>query len=466
MMKGKSTRNNEALKRLAHSPSASQSISMNSLFQRVESDRKKSSDKLFNGGSAYDCMLAKPKIRERLIENSCWSYVDVHPVAAGVVAAAVGIAGGAPAPIVAAVGALVEDMFIIPKPVADNDAATAIIDAQRLEIIATYDDNDAAIAALPGAVMNANARALALHTSLCERRKEVMRNDNTREVVLARLVNSVVQWEKDKLIHENKVSACLKVFNTSLGPSPLAVIRNELTTLSFRNAWAALNAHYATSVGGQQNVSDVLQLLNTAVFIPQQKTVHEHIEDMLTIANEVTVFGAVPLQDEVVLDYILNSLEKSACKDFEDDLKDIRRRELPLVDARRLFQKTESRLLVRKSVEKQASKRQRHEGVFTSQAAALTDAINAATGLLANASPNKKQNGGSPNKRINPFADHTCSVCGNKGHQEERCWSTVVCHKCKKTGHLAKFCPSDGDNTNGNKTSKKVSIGDLFAEKK
>ncbi len=372
MYKGKSTKNNDALRRLVHSPSASSSLSKNSLVSRIEAERKSSSTKLFNGGSAYDWMLAKPKIRERFIENSCWSYIDVHPVAVGVVAGAVGVpgggagagvapagvagGGGAAAPLPAVVGALVEDMFTTARPVADVDAATAIITLQRQEIIDAYDDNDAAIALLPGAVLNANQRALALHNSQCERRKEIVRNDNTRETVLARLVSAVVQWEKDKLMHENKQAACLKVYNTSLGPSPLAVIRGELSTMSFRNAWAILNAHYATSVGGQQNVSDVLQLLNTAVFTPSQKTVHEHIEDMLTIANEVTVFGAVPLQDEVVLDYILNSLEKSACKDFEDDLKDIRRRELTLVDARRLFQKTESRILVRKSVEKQTSK--------------------------------------------------------------------------------------------------------------
>ncbi len=428
-----------------------------SILSKIKKDRKNVS-KLFYGGSAYDWMVSKNKVRDAFIENGCWSYIQPAPLAVAIVAGAVGVPAGAAAPIPAVVAAIVEDIFVIPRPIATDDAAEAIINNMRQELIDVYDLNDVAINALPGAVMNANGRALALHNSMCERRKEIVRVENTREIVLTRLVNSVVQWEKDRKLHEDKVACCLKVFNSTMGPSPLAVIRAELSELRFRAAWAKLNAHYSTSVGGQQNVSDVLSLMNNAVFYENRKTISEHIEDMLTLANEVSLFHADPLSPPVVLDYILNSIERSECKDFEKDLEDIRRRDVDLVEARRLFQKTESRKLTKDVVEKQQQKKQKvhanANAVVESPTRRESALVKAAALLMQHASPTK-----------NPYASYVCKTCKKTGHSEEKCWLNAECHKCKKVGHLAKFCPDDAT-TDSSKSPKKVTITELFNGKK
>src|SRR4051794_1959107 len=51
---------------------------------------------IFDGGSGYDWMVARPKIREKFVENECWDIVERAPLPAAVVAAAAGLPPAAP----------------------------------------------------------------------------------------------------------------------------------------------------------------------------------------------------------------------------------------------------------------------------------------------------------------------------------------------------------------------------------
>ena len=181
-----------------------------------------------------------------------------------------------------------------------------------------------------------------------------------------------------------------------------------------------MNSHYSTSAGGQQNVSDVNNLMNTAVFNPKSKTIAEHIEDMLTLANEVTLAHGAPLADGLILEYILSSMERSECTDYAEDLKDIRRRDVDLVEARRLFQKTESKKLVTELVDKQQRANKRASQTALSADVESPSKRSKKENELIKAAAMIVQNGSSPKK--NPFSAHTCSKCGKVGHGEDKCW--------------------------------------------
>ncbi len=124
---------------------------MNSMLKRVESERA-SGKKLFNGGSSYDWMVSKSKIKNKFIEAGCWSYIEPVPLAVAVVAGAVGVPLGAPAVLPAVVAAIVEDLFAVPKPVATVAHADVLIQNMVDELNIVYDANNLDITGLPNAV--------------------------------------------------------------------------------------------------------------------------------------------------------------------------------------------------------------------------------------------------------------------------------------------------------------------------
>ena len=50
----------------------------------------------------------------------------------------------------------------------------------------------------------------------------------------------------------------------------------------------------------------------------------EHIEKMRMVADEVSTFGDARIGESLLLEYVLNSIEKSnVASDFADDIKDV-----------------------------------------------------------------------------------------------------------------------------------------------
>ena len=109
--------------------------------------------------------------------------------------------------------------------------------------------------------------------------------DIKRSDIEARLVQSIVQWDKDQDLHDTRVASCLSVFNDYLGDSALSVVKDELNVLSFRRAWNKLDQHFAVSVGGQQNIADIFSVLNAITYDPKEFTIHQHIENILSLAS-------------------------------------------------------------------------------------------------------------------------------------------------------------------------------------
>jgi hypothetical protein len=124
------------------------------------------------------------------------------------------------------------------------------------------------------------------------------------------------------------------------------VIKDHLKANNFRAAWVALDRHYHLGTGGQQNVAEVVNKLTNIVYNCSDP-LQQHVQYMTDLVAEMNIVTKAPDNPTLTLEWILQSMEKSTCRDYDKDIEDIRRNERPLKDAVRLFQKTESRILVK-----------------------------------------------------------------------------------------------------------------------
>jgi hypothetical protein len=417
------------------------------------------SHRLFAEGGTYEFALARPKIRERFIENECWSYVNpADPAAVGVAAAGAGIGGGAAPPHPALPLALLENLFGDPKPASNLDAANLQVAEDRLAAETMYDFNEVDIWDLEDD-MEPEAVQAAILKNDAERRKEIYRIESSVHTVHRGLLLAVVQWDKDKALHEKKQASCLKVFNTSLGPGPLSVIHEELSNLRFRAAWVRLNDHFGLAGGGQQNTASIISLLNNSVYNPD-RSLSQHIEEMILIGAELPAFGGGHMPDELMREYVLASVEKSGHADLIADCQHARRMDLTLVQTRNVFQITISKEATAKSVAKALKRKNKdHDSL-------VADAEFAAAAAGLHISKNKKfKYGGVPGGNGQLSKDYKCKHCG-RNHLETVCWLTQTCMKCGQVGHIGRRCPNSSASEKTPTSTKTVSMGGVFAAKK
>ena len=378
----------------------------------------------FNGGSSLDWMKFKPKMEAAFVENECYHYVELPPVtssASGAVAAA-----GIP-----------ENRFTDAEPVeADMVAGELTRQLSRTEVTFNTMLGKVSDLVASGAITNEAGQL------------ESMKIQNMREIELLKIMNSENQlrdkfqaatkdWRNQKEQHTKTVGKCMAVFNSCLGESARSVIKEHLKANNFRAAWNALDRHYHLGIGGQQNVAEVVNQLTNIVYNCSDP-LQQHIQYMTDLVAEMNLVTKAPENPNLTLEWILQSVEKSSCRDFDKDIEDIRRTEKPLTAAVLLFQKTESRIRVKN--EQHLSSRQ------------VTFDDKKEVKESANVAQQQQQNGGGK----------TCHVCKRVGHLQKDCWKTKTCGVCGKKGHPTDRCfhkKHDGEETNDRNSEMVVSDG-------
>jgi len=407
-----------------------------------------------------DFMIAKSSLIMAFKSEKCYDYVD--PNAGPHIAVADGGRG------TAVLGAaIVEDMYTpVTAPDIGAPVVNAILTAKRAAIQAVHDDHVARATTLSttvhgtGFIITARELAIAINDSLTDTAQKLLAVDNERPTIEARLLAALVRWEKLKEAHEEKVAGCIRVFTSCLGPDPKSHLQAELEANQFRKAWVKLNAKYDIRVGGHSNISDLFKILNNVVFNPNEISISEHCEKIRNLCAVSSTYGDVNISDNLMLTYILESVEKSNVKEYVDVVNDVRIRELTLQEAEQQFQRVHSSLMVKKATikaikqevtPKDRKKEKRKFNVNLTELAAVIQEL-----------------GGQPKKAKALAAGASsdlCTKCGKAGHSTEGCWAEIVCKKCGGKGHPEWRCKTKGD-FDPNKKQKQVQIGALFKAKK
>ena len=265
---------------------------------------------------------------------------------------------------------------------------------------------------------------------------EILKIDNSENHLRDKFLSATKDWRNHKEQHTKTVGKCMAVFNSCLGDSARSVIKNHLKANNFRAALMALDRHYHLGTGGQQNVAEVVNKLTNIVYNCSDP-LQQHVQYMTDLVAEMNIVTKAPDNPTLTLEWILQSMEKSTCRDYDKDIEDIRRNERPLKDAVRLFQKTESRILVKH--EQHQSSRQ----VTFEEKKDVKESVNVAQ--------QQKQSAGGK----------TCHVCNRVGHLQKDCWKTKTCGVCGKKGHPTDRCfhKHDGEETNDRNSEMVVSDG-------
>jgi hypothetical protein len=421
---------------------------------RKKTEDSKSGDLkiIFNGGSSTDFQRARPDLVRAFIQNECWDLVNVSPP--------VPVPGTDPIQYVAA--AIAEDLCSELKPATDATVVQGIITAKRALRQTQYNDQltiyAAALAAgtLTGAmhgikVMEAEIKLEGYFTAIELERPEIEK----------RLLTALERYEKLNDVHNKRKASCMKVFMHCLGAEPRSHIAAELDREMYRRAWNKLNARYHVQIGGTGSVKTILEKLSQSVFNPLQESIMEHIHDMKILAMQTQGAGGAGqgIQDDLLLTYILKSVERSREKEFMKDVDHITRFNMTLAQAEEIFQRTQALIDIKEKMDHIPRDRR----VGDKNKRAFLSEVQAALSVLER---EKSKNEKKPQNMANwseAKKKLKCGKCKLLGHLTINCWSDHVCQKCGKTGHIegiCKFKPVEGKDEGS-----KVKIAELWKKK-
>ena len=381
----------------------------------------------FNGGSSLDWIKFKPRMENMFTENECWHYVQPNDP----------------------VEPIVENTFDDVEPtyavMVNNEIATQVV-----RVNAAFD----VMIARVNAEMAIPAGGIMGNISIEHGRQELLRIENQRSVKLLEIENSessfrdkyqtaVKDWRNHKEQHRKTVGKCIAVFGTYLGDSAKAIIKQLLKENRFREAWHSLERHYRLGLGGNQNVQEVINRINSNAYDPSDSMM-QHIQYLTDLIAEMDSVTGTVTNPGLVLEWILSSIEKSATTVYAKDIDDIRRNNKTLEEAQQLFQKTESHLTMSHSHSSSSSSPQ--------AVASLQQEIAEESVSFVQRKP------------------MLCQLCKRPGHVQKQCWLGMTCETCGQKGHPSWRCRTqmEGDSSNGasgsNKNDKKVQFAKMFGE--
>ena len=358
---------------------------------------------------------------------------------------------------------ILETLFNVEKPLIGNNIVINKINTAVSEVNAVY------AAMIAKVVVGQNfadqfSASRAIFDLENKRDQAILEHEQSGDRIAARLEAGLVAYTKELKDYTEMQGSALKVFNTSMSAGMLSVIKNELKNLRFRAAWVKLNLHFATSVGGTENISDILSAITTAKFDHSIHTIAQHIEILQTLAEELEKAGEPPVTNNMMLEFILSSIERGSSKVFQKDVEDIRRRKLTLLDAQELFQSTASKHYNKvykspvfsgdDSTDRDSNGKRSHR---ESASAAEEEEQEEKPTKYKRQRSNKSEKDGagagaalaaltaltktlSQFKVTNPSSKEKCGTCGRQ-HPTKNCWFTSVCGSCGQTGHVDLFCP-------------------------
>jgi len=421
----------------------------------------------FNGGSAADWLIIRPKIQMEFKIKSCFSLIERAPPILQVQA------HGYMGPDVWLAAAIVEDLFLEVKPDTSPHAVDQIIQDSVDARQALHVQEMARLTGLLPPVLTANDQAYRLSAETAKLATDLLKIHENRPLIEARLIASLQRYETLKTRSETRFANGLETYTTCFGREPLGVIRQELACGELRAAWNKIDDTYGVNVDGHAHMSILLNVLGNITFQPEKKSLHEHIEDMKILADQVTEFGgggAVQIGEALLLTYLCDSIKRSTHKEHKEDVKWIENGSETLAEAERRFQRTSSKLKLK------ATESQHLSGTSHRSEKANVSLTNKEkkrlreeyTNELRNMSISESANTANPAKKPASKDKIMCDKCKRLGyHTTQSCWvGKYICDKCGRA-HPTDRCKSTGA-VSGEKAeveTKKVSLVSMYKKK-
>ena len=256
-----------------------------------------SSNVLFMDGNPLSFALVRKKIEDRFFQNECFDLIYFNP------------ANVANPP--------VETAFLQNEPTEIDMIDNTIQDNRNSAIIHWQ-----AIANL----VNANAVGLGaaelakIRMNNAQKELEALRSiDMTRTSLTSLFHTSHSIWQKNRDQHATRLAKCSKTFYSTFGPSIISCVQDMLHQNQFRRAWKYIIDKYALNIGGQVNASVIMNNLTTSTY-DQNKGMTQHINTMILWYQQMETFGEPPISDNMKLAYLVSSIKRSGCNDFNSIL--------------------------------------------------------------------------------------------------------------------------------------------------
>jgi len=239
---------------------------------------------------------------------------------------------------------------------------------------------------------------------------------------------------------------------------------NLLHERRFRQAWYQLNEFFSAANGGRESRSAMFDILANVTW--NGRDFNGHVEYMTTLYDEVTEAG-FPIDEEMKYEYLKKSILRSPNKMFNSIL------EFADYADNHNYTTLLAKLQIRASADELNNHKDKKIG---------TNLVNNFTNMNVSENPSNTVNNKSvtvtnPDKnsnsaklfvlsRNNPNKDHICSLCGKKGHLEDKCFSIMTCEHCGMVGHPKFLCPTvKVPKRRSANTIQKVKFADTFDDK-
>ena len=178
----------------------------------------------FNGGSALDWMHFKPKLEAAFVENECFHYVKLEEATSSTSSSSSSSSSSS-----TSIANVAENRFTDAEPteveMVDNEIAKQL---ERMNLC--FDEMVQRLEGLgPGGAQQA-APELLMEIAKVENQRSMKfcEIQNTAHSLRDKFVTATKDWRSQKEQHIKTVGKCMNVFNTCLGDSAKAVIKDNL----------------------------------------------------------------------------------------------------------------------------------------------------------------------------------------------------------------------------------------------
>ncbi len=428
-------RSNDKKKQVHKSHSATH-VSKYKVFKESKDGSSSSSNILFMDGNPLTFALVRKKIEDRFFQNECLDLIYYNP------------ANVANPP--------VETAFLEDEPTEvemidnqiQNNRNSAVIHWQAISNL-----------------INTNAAGLApaeiakIQMINSQKELEALRTiDMTRTSLTSLFHTAHSSWQRNRDQHATRLAKCSRTFYTTFGPSIISCVQDMLHQNRFRRAWKYIIDKYAMNIGGQVNASVIMNKLTSSTY-DRNKGMTQHINTMTLWYQQMETFGEPPISDNMKLAYLVSSIKRSGCNDFDSIINMHEMMNWTYGELTQQLYKKESVIIVENKMNNKNNNNHNNQRTEQSNNTSHKNKKNKKLNKKNNDNQDSSDDNSHDEQANSVNTDKTatvgnsatlliCNYCNRTGHLRKNCYFLNPCLHCGKTGHCSHMCYTLKNNSN------------------